>query len=149
MVFLHLVWLLVLIVGVEYRGVALAETAADLGGGHAPCGGDEQKPDASVNRKDAVAVVEPDERIDAASREQQPAKRSAPVVAGQPCRQHEADPSARPRQRDRPLDEELIPIGVAVRLRGVDPAVARAPDDSGDVALSGDGAAWRVDRAVS
>ena len=49
-------------------------------------------------------------------------------------RQHEAEAAAAARQRDRALDEQLIAVRVAVRLRAVDAGVAREPQDRRHVA---------------
>ena len=74
-------------------------------------------------------VVHADDRVDTASRQEHPAKRRAAVIGGEPRRQDETESAAVARQRDRPLDEQLIPVGVTVRLRRVDAGVPREADD--------------------
>ena len=68
-----------------------------------PAGGrrEQQEPDAAVNRKDAAMVVEADERVDIAARQQESAQRRAAMVGREPGGQHETDAAARTRERDR------------------------------------------------
>src|SRR5262245_46173059 len=103
----------------------------------APRRGQKQKTHAAMDRKYAAPIVDADEPVDVAFVEQPPAQARAAVVRRHPGRQHEADPPSRPRQCDRPFEKELIPIGMTVRLRLIDAAVPREPDESTGVAPRG------------
>ena len=115
--------------GFEHRGIAFAEPAPDLGGGPAARRREQQKPHAPVNGKDGPPVVESDEPVDRALREEQSPKRRAAVIGGEAGRQHQADASARARERHGALDEQLIPVRMAVGLRRVDAGVAGEAED--------------------
>jgi hypothetical protein len=82
-------------------------------------------------------------RVDIAPGEQHPPQRGASVIGREARRKHQAEAAARARQRDRPLDEQLIAVGVAVRLRVVDARVAREAQDRRQV---GAGARARAGR---
>ena len=75
-----------------------------------------------------LLIVEADERVDVALREQVPAQRRAALIGRETGGQHHADAAAGFRQRDRALEKQLIAVGVAVRLRGVDARIAREPN---------------------
>src|SRR5262245_26745115 len=99
----------------ERRGVVEAEPAGDLPGRHPGRGGHEEETDAAVNWKDTAMVVHADDRVDVAAGEQKAPQRGAAVIGREPRGEHETDSPAISRQRDRPLDEQLIAVRVAGR----------------------------------
>ena len=110
-------------------GIGLAEPAAGSSASPDRFAADSRrKRNAAMDREDRAPVVEADQAIDGALREEQASKRRAAVVGREAGRQDEADAAHRPRQRDRALDEQLVAVGVSVRLCLVDAGVAREPD---------------------
>ncbi len=85
-----------------------------------------------MNREDSRAIVDGDEGIDVAGRENHPAQRRAAGICNKPGGQHEAEAAPRARQRGRAFDEKLIPVRMAGGLRRIDAGVACKADDGGD-----------------
>ena len=82
-----------------------------------------------MDRKDAAVIVEPDNRVHVAPRQQHAPSGGAAMIDREAGGQHQTEASAGAGQRDRALDEELITVRVAVGLRGVDAGFAREPHD--------------------
>src|SRR6266508_6711379 len=64
----------------ELRRIVEAKPAGDLLSRSPTRGGQEQKPDAAMNGKHAPVVVDPDDGVDIAAREQHPSKRRAALI---------------------------------------------------------------------
>ncbi len=86
-----------------------------------------------MNRKDAPAIVEPDDSVHIAPREQHPPQGGAAAIDRKAAGQHQTEAAPRARQFERALDEELIPVRVAVGLRGVSARFAGEAHDGGHV----------------
>src|SRR5205085_4150965 len=106
--------------GFERCRIALTESAGHAVSGSSGRGREKQKPNAPMNGKDATLVVEADECVDVAVVQQPGSQSRAAVIGCEARRQDKADPSARPCERHRALEKELIAVRMAVRLRRVD-----------------------------
>ena len=116
------------------RRVFNSEAAGDAPGRRAGRCRHQQKTDAAMDGKDATVVVDADQRIEVATGQEQPTQRRAAVIRGEAGRQHEADASAVAGERDRALQEQLIPVRMTARLRVVDAGIAREPEHRRDIA---------------
>src|SRR5439155_11409439 len=87
-----------------------------------------------MNRENGMLVVEADDRVHIAAAEQPSAKASASIIGGETRREDEPDSSAWPRQRHRPLEEQLVSVRVTARLGAVDPRIAGKPQHRSGVA---------------
>ncbi len=103
----------------ERGGVGLAQAARDGARWRAGGRGHEHEPDAAMNRKHAAVVVEAHDRIHVAARQQPSPQRSAAAIRAKTRREDEADAPAVAREIDGALDEQLIAVGVPVRLGAV------------------------------
>ena len=73
----------------------------------------DEKADAAVNREDGLAIVEAADRVDVRMGQELAPKLRRGVIGRESRREHEADASAAPGQRQCALDEHLIPIEMA------------------------------------
>ena len=77
-----------------------------------------------MDREDRVTVVENEQRFEAVSAKQVRSQRRGAVVGEEAPGHEQAETSARLQQAHGALDEELILIRVAARLRTVDAGAA-------------------------
>jgi hypothetical protein len=106
------------------------EAAVDARGRAADRRGDEEKANAPMDRENAAMVLETDNRFDVATVQQKPPQRGAAAVRGKPAGQHETGAPAVATECDRPFAEELITVGVSIRLRGIDAGIAGEAKDA-------------------
>jgi hypothetical protein len=66
-----------------------------------------------MNRKDAAVVVDADDRVHVAAGEQPFPQRRAAMIGGQAGRKNKSDATSRAGEVNRPLDEQLVTVGVA------------------------------------
>src|SRR5262249_23924063 len=85
---------------------------------------DQQETDCAVDGKDATVLVDAEQRFEVAAGQEQLTQWRAAVIRGEARRQHEADASAVASERDRALEEQLIPVCVTARLCSVDAGIA-------------------------
>ena len=109
----------------EDTGIVFAEAARYRRGWFACRGAQQEEFDAAVDREDRVSVVEADDRIDVAGREQARAQPGAPAVGRETRRQYETESATGLCQRDRALEKQLIPVRVAIGLIPVNARIAR------------------------
>src|SRR5215510_14203880 len=93
---------------VEDCRIHLAEPAADRRRSRAAGGREEDEAHAPVDGEDRAPVVEPDEAIHRALREQESTKSRATVIARDTGGQYQADASTWAREGDRAFDKQLI-----------------------------------------
>src|SRR5262245_30196655 len=110
------------------RRVFNSEATGDAPRGRARGCRDQQETDAAMDGKDATVVVYADHSVEVAAGQEQLTQRRAAVIRGEAGRQHEADASAVAGERDRALEEQLIPVRMTTRLRSVDAGIAREPE---------------------
>src|SRR5262245_61993835 len=108
----------------EIFRTAEAEPALNGLCGNTVGGGDGHEPDAAMDRKDSVAVIESDYGVEAGVSEDMAAKWGTTAIRDGAAGKNEADASTLLRQLEGSFDEELIPIDVRARLDTVDPRIA-------------------------
>jgi hypothetical protein len=114
---------------------SVSPSRRDQGGRRAFRRGQQEESRTAVDRNDRAAIVEADQAVDRALRQELASKRRAAVIARQAPRQDEPDATHRPGERHRALDEQLVLIRVAVRLRRIYTRVASEPDHGLSVLL--------------
>src|SRR6185503_5863232 len=114
---------------IEILGVVDPETASHAAGAFTVGRRHDDEPDAAMDGKDTVAVVEADDRIDGRMVEQMPPERGAAAVGDGAGRQDEADAAATAGELQRALDEELVAIDVRACIDAVD---ARFANERGE-----------------
>jgi hypothetical protein len=77
-----------------------------------------------MNREDAVAIVEPRDRVDVRSIEEVTSQRCSTGIREDTRRQNESDTAPRSRELQHTLDEELVTVDVRPAFHSIDTRVA-------------------------
>ena len=116
---------------IEGLGATQPEPSGNLRRRTAGARGHEQEPETAMDRKQTLAVLEAVEGVHQCPIEERPAQRRAAMIGGEATGQDQPEPAARPDQRQRALDEELIQVDVTVALQPIDAGASCEVGDAG------------------